>query len=651
MSYVEIKTESVTHSDGSPELWVDGKRIPPLFYALSDIPAARAWNECSQRAIRHFGERGVHIVCADVNLHEGWREDDSYDPAHLLRTLEAVAQANASAKVIARLHLNPPYHWLRRHPDEQIRYLIQEEGKDTPTEPTKTDSGSYGERTIARGLPYEIRAGMASEAWIGDVCRMLRLLAESLKAHPLGRMLIGIQVAYGHCGEWSAYPNGDYSEPMRRLYCRMAKETYGTKERLRRYYGEEADFDTLTLPLPGELTDAFEGDADGVLVPLRHARVIDFLRLYSYASAHAISRFCACIKSAWGKGFLAGAFYTYFFFTTWARSAHFEVEKILTDENVDFLAAPCAYTDNKKSGNMNMLRYVAESCRLHGKLMLCEMDQGYRSVNQTAGTLYVCENEEEYASILKRNVMENILLGCGSWYYDHRVVPSDIHVKEEYWNQKERLDVIESIQRVSESLLEKPYKKMTDVLLVVDAAVKFYTQNGYRRGFDLINAVGKSGAGFDRLFLSDLERVDMDRYRAVILMDCPVLSERTYEYLQNRVLADGREIVILGRFASVVGDRENDPSEMLAACATRCHVTVSQEGIFDSHTYKALFAKAGAHIYTDGDEVVIADNDMVMVHCKDKPRTVLHLPCGDIEVKHERFSTVIYHTQTGKRLL
>lgn len=654
MSFAKIDTSRVTASGGRPELWIDGVKTPPVFYALSDIPAAKAWQDCSQRGIKNFGDLGINIVCVDTSIHEDWSEDGAYEPRALYRDIEAVLRANPSAKVITRLHLNPPYWWLRKYPGERIEYRerVESEGSVTYVKPEITDSGSYGDRTIARKhLPFELRVSIASEQWKKDIVCVLRQLCEKVKAHPLGQALIGIQVAYGHCGEWHAYAHSDYSEPMRQLYCRLAKEKYKTVEALRKYYGELADFESLCLPEPQEYDGVFCGDENRVLAPEKHARLIDFARVYSYASAEAISIFCKTIKDSWGEGLLAGAFYTYFFYTGRAQTAHYETERILSDKSIDFLASPCAYTDNKASGNMNMIRYVAESCRINGKLMLCEMDQGFRSVNFTAGNLYVCENEQEYSSIVKRNIMENIMLGNGAWYYDHRVVPSSIYEKEEYWNNEERLKTIKELQSLCESLDNKEYKKTTDVLIVVDAESKYYTHTSFGGSFSFINAVGKSGAGFDRLFLKDIRKTDLSRYRCVLFVDCSYISKEDYDYIQSRVFSEDKTVVIIGRFARVVGDRDNDAGELIEEAQKHCRIVVSDDYITDSSFYKRIFAEAGAHIYTDGDEVVIADNSLVMVHTKNAPKIKLHLGSGDVDISPLKYSTVVYNTETGERLL
>ena len=82
-----------------------------------------------------------------------------------------------------------------------------------------------------------------------------------------------------------------------------------------------------------------------------------------------------------------------------------------------------------------------------------------------------------------------------------------------------------------------------------------------------------------------------------------------------------------------------------------CNADVMETPVCDPKAWKEIFKAAGAHIYTDGGEVVVADGGMVMVHCKDIPQTVLHLPCGDICMKNEKFSTVVYDCQSGERLL
>ena len=666
MSVAKIDKSSVTRQGGRPELIIDGEKVAPLWYALSDIPAAKAWKDCSQRAIKNFAACGVDVVCVDTNLHECLTENGC-DPSPLYKDISAVLQANPHAKVVTRLHINPPYWWLRQNPKEQIVFVGQREtdGQTNYVELERTDSGTYGDRTIARAkvVPTEIRASMASEKFLHDCGEMIKLLCRQVKLHPLGAALIGVQPAYGHCGEWHYWGtyNGsceaDYSEPMQKLFRKIVKERYQTETELQRFYGADATFENVTLASPKERENYREGE---MLTPEKHTQVIDSMRTYSCAAAEAICYLCKCIKQE-NKDLLAGSFYGYFFSAESAFAAHGEVQKLFADENVDFLAGPCSYQFNKETGTANMLRYLPESCRLNGKLFIVEMDQGYRGWNGITQKPYVCESEEEYATLLKRNIMENILLGHGALYYDQRLPTVSIYEKEEYWNMPERLATIAEIQKICQRLLYKETKKTTDVLLVFDSE-RLYYQRKPTGTFELLQAIFKSGAGVDRIYLSDIEKCDISRYKCVLFVDCFVLDRKTYTYIQHAVLSGGRTVVFMERFAVMVEGETNESrfAEYIGALRAdkyaeyekeNCRICIMPERIENRAFYHDLFKRAGAHIYTNNGEVVVADNEMVMVHCKDIPHTTLHLPCGNIELENGKYNTAVYNIYTGKKLL
>ena len=56
-------------------------------------------------------------------------------------------------------------------------------------------------------------------------------------------------------------------------------------------------------------------------------------------------------------------------------------------------------------------------------------------------------------------------------------------------------------------------------------------------------------------------------------------------------------------------------------------------------------------MYTDNGEVVIADNEMVLVHCKDIETTNLHLHHGDVTVENGKCNTALFNSYTGERIL
>ena len=63
--------------------------------------------------------------------------------------------------------------------------------------------------------------------------------------------------------------------------------------------------------------------------------------------------------------------------------------------------------------------------------------------------------------------------------------------------------------------------------------------------------------------------------------------------------------------------------------------------VIDAGVYRKIFEKSGVHIYADNGEVVIADNEMVMLHSKGVPHTTLHLHCGDIEIENGKYNLTV----------
>ena len=658
MSFAEIRKSTVTASQGMPELYIDGQKTPPLFYALSDIPAGRAWTERSQTGIKQFAERGIHIVCIDTNLYEGWQENGEYSPASTFKEMQAVLQANPKAKIIVRLHMNAPYWWLRKHPEEWLVVYGEKH----------TDCGGYADRILDNDRPAsEIKASFASEKWLNDAGEMLAQYCQKIKDSPFGEYLIGIQPAYGSCGEWHSFGGllADYSAPMTRFYRKVVKDIYQTEEKLKEFYGENARFDNLEIPLPEIRNDYNYGR---FYHPKTDAPVVDSFRCYSLAAVQAISHFCRIIKRTWGAGILAGSFYGYFFSVGGATSAHLETSKIYENDDIDFLAGPGAYGENKFAGNANTLRHLPESNRINGKLFLCEMDQGYSShcAGGTANSaIYTCENQAEFSAITIRNIMENILHGNGAWFYEHRLTHESKYKTTLYWDSPESHDTIIKIRQACEKIQSRPFVKSTDVLIVQSTEALYYQLNGWfpfsyaHRAF--LDAVAKSGVGFDHVYLADLEKCDLKRYKCVIFINCTVLSKAKFDYIKNKVMKDGRTVCFMLKCGRILdGEVSDENVEKLVGRkllpeifyqTDDCSVYYCENAVYSAQWYNGVFRKAGAHIYTDHREVVVADNNLVMVHCKNIAKTHLHLKDRDILLDNGACNTYVFDVETGERLL
>lgn len=665
MSFAEIR-----QVNGYPALYIDGKRTAPLMYALHDHPMGVPRSEFGRKNIPHFYKVGINIISVCSSIERDWKEDGGYDASHPIDCIKAVKELHPKAKLHFRLNLTPPYWWMRKYPEELIKYYGVE----------SVDTGA-GRNVTEKDKTNEIRASFVSERWIYDVQNVLTKFCQVLKTSGLDDEVVSVQLAYGTYGEWHMYGNyygnrtyeGDYSEPMLRFFRNYLKEKYKTNEALCEAWKESVTFETAELATPSMRHELQDNNA--YRYPEGSMRAIDSLKCFHLGAPYAISKFAKQLKESWGEGLLVGAFYGYYFGCGDVFSRMLEPHLLLNDKNIDFLAAPNAYTANKFSGNTAFLRYCAESVRLNGKLFLNEMDQGYKAFYnyRGKGNVYLCENNEEYNSLMKRNVLENVLRGMGAWYFDHNH-PEDFYkpIKIGYWDDPERLAAIKEVREFTGKIPEiRPnYTSCADVLLVFDTESVYYQglyegaqdkHNTYNQ-FDFWDAIAKSGVAYDTIWLYDLLKCDITKYKCVLFVSCDAMCKKEYAYIRKTVMGGGRTVAFIGNNGYIVDNKMalSNMSELYGYAFKGGHYEEQRENYrivalseyqYESSFYRELFRKSGAHIYTENGEVLCVANDLVMFHVKETPVTTLRLKCGEITVENKKYTTKVYDNLTGQRLL
>ena len=108
--------------NGRPTIFVNGQARVPLIYALSDIPASKTNTAQAQRNIAHFAAQGIDLLQIDTALAIGWRKTGQLELDFLFSEIEYALDANPNAEIIIRLHNNAPYWWMRDNPDELTIY-------------------------------------------------------------------------------------------------------------------------------------------------------------------------------------------------------------------------------------------------------------------------------------------------------------------------------------------------------------------------------------------------------------------------------------------------------------------------------------------------------------------------------------------------
>ena len=685
-----------------PALYINGKRTLPIIYALSDFPGAESNTFQAYKNIQNFHNAGIDLVEVDINLYLGWHKGLPFDSEPLLAAIQNVIYANENAGIMIRLHMNPPYWWMRDYPEECIVYRTREGeffGEDNG-EPT---------RLITNDANKKMRVSLASEKWLHDAGESLKAFLEDLNESELANNVFAVQVACGIFGEWHNW-GIDISEPMQNKFRRYIKEKYVTNERLSEAYREDVTFDTVRF---SPETIQWQGDYKKFSCEANNRKSFDSVRCELASSADAIMHFCKIIKTT-APNLLAGGFYGYYFslFGVALERGHLLIDEVCKCKDVDFLCGPFSYFNREKE-NMPLQRGLLESMRLNGKLWITEMDQAPGGTEMMVGGLP--ELRDASVAMIRRNILQPFMSGHGAWYYDHRVVhpkPSpesrnktcgSVFIKHGWWDNPELMEEIKKLNDLCVSRFTKgEYKPASDVLIVYDIE-SLYTFNClWNVETQIPDVIGKCGASFDMIYFHDMEKAELDRYKCIVFANL-VSVTRTQRSLIEK-LTENKTVVWM--YASGFSDGERLSVENIESTTgfkvsevtdnyesegrTKSGKVLNAEGCISDFRisiedgepisfYKnsgkvcgsrkwnvwffalpavneeiilKIFESANVHRYFDSYEPVMAGAGVVAIHTISGGVRTLRLQDGK-KVTHniEKETTAVFDIETGERLL
>lgn len=697
---------------GKPTLFIDGKITTPLIYSLaSHIKPMRAATALSQRNLKYFAESGIDLVEVETILSDCWRKNGDFSEMPIYAEVAEVVRANPKAKVILRLHLQPPYWWLRDNQDELCK-LAEYEMKDNG-EPYMI---------ISETCELTYHESFASEKWISDTSEKLALLCERLKNSDMAGHIAGIHVGSGVYSEWHYYGFGghpDYSPCMQRRFKEFLKEKYRSAEDLQKAWGNpDVTFETAELPYFGRRfpeNDSYFRD------PIKDRDVADSLECLQDTVADAVIAFCKVVKESW-SGILTGAFYGYFFgvFGILATTGgHLAMRKIYENEKyIDFLCAPLCYYTNRRVDGTFFPRGVLESERLNNILWLTEMDSAPYEIGIWQRGTTIKDNspdvKEKSSFALKRNILGNLTRGMGAWFFDHRTYDEPVktdYLKDAGWWEDERYRKdIKRLREIYDRFYPMDYKDETDVLLVYDTDV-YYEMARAVFSEETIEprmnaAISKTGVNFREIYLDDLEKVDKTQYKCVVFVNMFLLKGEKRALVEKFVRESSADIVWMfapgysdGRRLSedlmysltgfklkkTSGVEEikytvGDDTETLATeeklrecfyidgeCEPFAYYKdgsvsagkINKSGkniwylpyyILPEKLWERIFTDAGAHRYSEDDGVyILCGNRVLAAFCKDGGKKTIFLKNGkSVTLDLPKYSVAVMDSETGE---
>jgi hypothetical protein len=515
---------------GRPALHLNGKAVFPAIDWVSG-PRPDGWD--FDRQARLNKETGIHVYAFDVGKGVEWigpatAPEHPYDFSTVAARFGRVLDADPEALFHLRIYLETGHDdwWEQAYPGE---CEILSDGR--------RDGQSF-----------------ASTVWRTQAKDFLAAYAAALKKEGLAERILSYQVGAGHTGEWVKgessmhAPCGDYSEPMRRHFREWLRRTYGQDEAgFRRAWNDpRASFETAEVPkAEAQLLARGYTFRD----PKTEQNAVDYFRCLSELCADAVIDFCRTAKAASGGTKLAGAFFGYvmdlswnggFFrerpdsdYSTYQRSGHLGLRRVLEEPAVDFLVSPYSYGYRGIGGDgPSML--PAESARVHGKLVLIE-DDTRTHIDAEDPHYGRAATLAESTAILRRNLVQDLAHGQGVWWASWKIDP----LKEPAF-----LPMLRDFRALGTFALELDLAPSADVAVLLDDESFYYESSRYNLDIPLVFqqrlwGLPKMGTPFDTYLLDDFLEGRTKSYKLMIFLNPFRLDAGRRQAFRTRLEKDG----------------------------------------------------------------------------------------------------------------
>ncbi len=510
---------------------------------------------------RQFNELGVKIhTCI---LHLGWMGIDEYDYSLTDRVLDEVFKDNPDIYFIPRIKVNVPIDWCMENPEDVFVYYG---GPDT-VEGVKSLVGTLKQDYIGYEAPngYYMagdyvdtrpnvnsviaRQSFTSKKWLKDAKVALEKLLDRLENSKYADRILGYHIAYGVSGEcvlWGRASNhyGDYGIGYKKAFYEWGLKKYKTHEALAKAWCQpEISAENIVLPSPEERYDVT--DTVEVFFRKEDKQTIctDLDIFISEVNADVIEYFGKIVKEK-TNGKLTGAFYGYFIhIDNPAYTGHLAIDRLLDSPYIDFFAAPKSYYRNQ-AGDPGGVLSTTQSINLK-KLWLDELDNRTH-LAKGVDAEWTSDNFGTTRTVFWREFAKNLADDSGFWWMD---------LGGGWFDSEDIMEEFSSLVKANDIIRTKKHESKSDILMLVDdeCIMQMNISSDMRFAFmeDFLCELHMTGCLTDLYRLSDLEKLNLDKYKLIIFGYTFKLGEKEKEIIKN---ISPEKVVMFNYSAGVISD-------------------------------------------------------------------------------------------------
>lgn len=582
ISTAQIKSE-IKSLDGVPSLFINGQPHPPYAY-MSYLGESKYYKEIEETGIHlycfpvYLGDRGINAASGIGPFRTPvWIGYNQYDFSSITVDFEKIIQSDSKAKIIIRLHLDPPLWWEKLNPDASTQ--------------------------LPDGTTF--RQSFYSDKWREETGKALEDCILWLMDSPYSKYILGIHVAAGATEEWFYHsPQYDDRNPIRlNAFREWLKKKYdGSNSAFQKAWNnDQVVFETA------KIGNVLEKATPRWRRPEKEQNIIDTYEFHAETLVENIKFFCKIVKETSNKSLLTGVFYGYHYYVSDPRRGHGALSKLLECDDLDYLSSPNVY--NRVIGEDWPPMVAIQSVQMHGKLWLAEND------TRTSITTLLKEKAPEIAppgqyesgvwlgpedmktsiSFLWKNAGRMLTQGYGGWWFD----------MWGGWFSDHRL--LSVIKKTNQFFTKYPQNigldMQPEVCVIVDEQLHFWDASYGELTEQILSnryPLARTGAPHDLFLRTDIENILTDQYKVIWLMGFLDLNDKEKQKI-NQWQKQG---------ITVLWTDGNGTHKFSAAKSDY----IDNFKQFTDSQLRDIFKNAGVHIYIDSGDLFYIGRNWLCIH-------------------------------------
>lgn len=522
----------------------------PMFVASDGARSALVYrHQESAASYEYFGRAGVHFQYCPARPEETM--DGNYDFAHLEREILECLSADPGAYVFVDMPVNPPREWQLTHLDD---VWTAEDGRKWI---------ARGEHPHRRGMTLEagenFLASFGSPAFLEYGARKVRALADFLRTHEVGKVVIGFQIWGGNDGTFwpgcihfnDAFPSLqdwqlDHSEGDRKGFQAWLRERYGANvAALRAAWGDSSvSFDTASVCSEADRVS----EKPFFRLRGREQRVVDSQRWFSVGRVRMLKYWDKTFKDAIGKPVISMVWQSGDASCEAGQNYYAVSEMMEGPDRLDSASACSAYGEWREVGGIGYSAIAWGSHKLRGTVPVRELDNRPRP-------------PQEFRAAIIRDIGAVASRGMAAWFYE---------MGDWYTPRPELYQTIAESNRVMEWAHRPDAPASVDEMAVFvdeeagtraskNRQVLFrYHHSGQRA------ALNTSGVPYDVYFLDDIRNPRLPEYKVYLFLSAFTLNNGQLAAIQRRCC--GKTTIFLGH-PGIGSPDFDDPAQPAGALA------------------------------------------------------------------------------------